>query len=68
MKNRFGIKVEKMHNSHFGIFIYLYNSLNKVLPIHRTTIGLFLVDFYYSYDDENVCYITGNNSQSYSGY
>jgi hypothetical protein len=40
----------------------------EVLPIHRTTIGLFLVDFFYSYDDVNQCYITGNNSQSYSGY
>lgn len=41
---------------------------NKILPIPRTTIGLFLIDYYYSYDDVNRCYITGNNSQSYSGY
>ena len=40
----------------------------EVLPIHRTTTGLFLVDFYNSYDDVNLCYITGNNLQSYSGY
>ena len=40
----------------------------EVLPIHRTTIGLFLIDFYYSYDDVISCYITGNNSKSYSGF
>ena len=43
-------------------------SRTEVLPIHRTTTGLFLVDYFYSYDDVNQCYITGNNSQSYSGY
>jgi hypothetical protein len=40
----------------------------KVLPIPRTTPGYFLIDFIHSFDDAFPCYITGNNSQSYSGY
>jgi len=44
------------------------SGVTKVLPILRTTTGLFLVDYFYSHDDVNPCYITGNNSQSYSGY
>jgi len=28
----------------------------------------FLIDYYHDGDDEIQCYITGNNSQSYSGY
>jgi len=39
-----------------------------LLPIHRTTTGLFLIEYKYHYDDVNQCYKTGNNSQSYSGY
>ena len=42
--------------------------LKKVLPILRTTLGHFLIDYYHSYDDVNLCYITGNNSLSCSGY
>ncbi|MBN1131833.1 MAG: hypothetical protein JXR52_01995 [Bacteroidales bacterium] len=30
----------------------------EVLPILRTTPGLFLIDLFYCYDDGNPCYIT----------
>ncbi len=40
----------------------------EVLPLHWTTTGLFLIDYKCHYNDVNQCYITGNNSQSYSGY
>ena len=33
-------------------------SMTEVLPIHRTTIGLFLIDYYHSYDDVHLCYRT----------
>jgi len=40
----------------------------EVLPFLRTTLGRFLID-YKCYDDDVIqCYISGNNSQSYSGY
>jgi hypothetical protein len=39
-----------------------------VLPILRTTLGHFLVEILKHFADVKMCYITGNNSQSYSGY
>ncbi len=38
------------------------------LPILRTTLGHFLVEILKHFADVKLCYITGNNSQSYSGY
>jgi len=50
-------------NSTYFWMKYYYN--NKVLPSFRPLINKYKFSYY---DDVIQCYITGNNSQSYSGY
>ena len=46
----------------------LQEGRGEVLPIHRTTFFYFLIEYYHDDDDVIPCYISGNNSKSYSGY